>query len=95
MDEDCGIPVVFLSKSTVVGNVSCLKCIVCQSHVVSSLLMSCLVTVTWNTAPDVWNCPSSGQVSFYMVLAGVPGVARVNKVRKLCNLIPPRHYMCL
>ena len=34
-------------------------------------------------------------VTFYYILAGVPGVARVNKVRKNCDLIPPRHYMCL
>ena len=27
------------------------------------------------------------------ILAGVPGVARVNKVRKLCNLIPSRHFI--
>ena len=31
----------------------------------------------------------------YILLAGVPGVARVNRVRENCNLIPPRHSMCL
>ena len=35
------------------------------------------------------------QVHLYYLLAGVPGVARVSKVRKHCNLIPPRNSMCL
>ena len=30
----------------------------------------------------------------YLQLAGVPGVASVNKVRKLCNLIPPKYSIC-
>ena len=30
-----------------------------------------------------------------MTLAGVPGVAQVNKVRKLCDIIPPKHSICL
>ena len=30
---------------------------------------------------------------FIITLAGVPGVARVNKVRKLCNLIPSRLFI--
>ena len=33
-------------------------------------------------------------ILFYMILAGVPGVARVNKVKKICNLVPPRHSIC-
>ena len=33
-------------------------------------------------------------LSLYTVLAGVPGVARVNKVKKLCNLVPHRHSIC-
>ena len=41
-------------------------------------------------------CILKMKYNYYIVrLAGVPRVARVNKVRKLCNLIPPRHSIYL
>ena len=36
----------------------------------------------------------SGSMAIIHILAGVPGVARVNKVKKLRNLVPPRHSIC-